>query len=164
IGGFVAVEDDDTTTTATAIEQCSSSSSAQPPASPPRKKILGHVSLRRVGPHSTESGLWNACCLWGVSRLAIDPAVQKRGVGGRLMDYVEREARREGKTLVLGVLDKDVAAIRMYEGRGWVRFGQEEGFAGRDGRLWTMYYYGLSYNDALPSSRGFPKDFLTPGQ
>ncbi|KAK7967711.1 uncharacterized protein PG986_001988 [Apiospora aurea] len=89
--------------------------------------------------------------LWGVSRLAIDPAVQKRGVGGRLMDHVEQEARHASKTLVLGVLDKDVAAIRMYERRGWVRFGQEEGFAGRDGRMWTMYYYGLSNHAAPPS-------------
>lgn len=163
-GGFVAVEDGETRRAMTTTYQCSSSSGAQTPTSPPRRKVLGHVSLRRVDPHSIETRLWNAfrrgappttpsspaaadSCLWGVSRLAIDPAAQKRGVGGRLMDYVEQEARQAGKTLVLGVLHKDVAAIRMYERRGWVRFGQEEGFAGRDGRLWTMYYYGLS-NDA----------------
>ncbi|KAK8001482.1 hypothetical protein PG991_013704 [Apiospora marii] len=167
-GGFVAVEDSETRRATTTTEQCYSSSSAQTPTSPPRRKVLGHVSLRRVDPHSIEARLWNAfrreppttvptspaaadsCCLWGVSRLAIDPAAQKRGVGGRLMDYVEQEARHAGKTLVLGVLHKDVAAIRMYERRGWVRFGQEEGFAGRDGRLWTMYYYGLSNDAALP--------------
>ncbi|KAK8135790.1 acyl-CoA N-acyltransferase [Apiospora sp. TS-2023a] len=159
--GFVAVEDIDARTATTAQR---SGSSAQTPTSPPRRKVLGHVSLRRVHPHSIEFRLWNAfregppattptspaatdSCLWGVSRLAIDPAEQKRGIGGCLMEYVERQARQAGKTLVLGVLHKDVAAIRMYERRGWVRFGQQEGFAGRDGRLWTMYYYGL-YNDA----------------
>ncbi|KAK8035409.1 hypothetical protein PG993_010404 [Apiospora rasikravindrae] len=177
LGGFVAVDNggggggDGNGDATTAPKQCSDSSCAQTPASPPRRKVLGHVSLRRVNPQSTEFRLWNAFrrepppmmtttppaapaadnCLWGVSRLAIDPTVQKRGVGGRLMDHVEQEARRAGKTLVLGVLDKDVAAIRMYERRGWARLGQEEGFTGRDGRLWTMYYYELSNSDAPPS-------------
>ncbi|KAK6849813.1 hypothetical protein PG995_013646 [Apiospora arundinis] len=156
LGGFVAVDDGDDATKTT-VEHGSSNRNV--PTSLPQRKILGHVSLRRVGHQSLETKLWNAFtgrasasaasdCLWGVSRLAIDPAMQKRGVGGRLMDYVEQEARVAGKTLVLGVLDKDVAAIRMYERRGWIRFGQEEGYAGRDGRLWTMYYYGLS-NESL---------------
>lgn len=102
-GGFVAVGDGDVRTTTTEGD-----SSAQTPTSPPRRKVLSHVSLRRVHPHSIETRLWNAfrrgapttttpaatpaatdSCLWGVSRLAIDPAEQKRGVGGRLMDYVE---------------------------------------------------------------------------
>ncbi|KAK8100252.1 acyl-CoA N-acyltransferase [Apiospora kogelbergensis] len=161
LGGFVAVDED----AAMAMGHSSSSSNRNIPTFLPRRKVLGHVSLRRVGHQSLEAELWNTFigkasaaatpgagddCLWGVSRLAIDPTVQKRGVGGRLMDHVEQEARGAGKTLVLGVLDKDVAAIRMYERRGWVRFGQEEGFAGRDGRLWTMYYYGLG-SDPLPS-------------
>ncbi|KAK8047305.1 acyl-CoA N-acyltransferase [Apiospora saccharicola] len=135
-GGFVAVEDINARTATTAQR---SGSSAQTPTSPPRRKVLGHPPL-------------TAAC-GGVSRLAIDPAEQKRGVGGCLMEYVERQARQAGKTLVLGVLHKDVAAIRMYERRGWVRFGQQEGFAGRDGRLWTMYYYGL-YNDAALPRKG----------
>ncbi|KAF1942803.1 acyl-CoA N-acyltransferase [Clathrospora elynae] len=53
--------------------------------------------------------------------LFVDPKIQGKGIGARLIDEALTWGRVEGKRLVLVVLDKDTAAIRMYEKLGWER-------------------------------------------
>ncbi|KAF1841689.1 acyl-CoA N-acyltransferase [Cucurbitaria berberidis CBS 394.84] len=53
--------------------------------------------------------------------LFVDPRLQGKGIGARLVEEVVAWGNKEGKRLVLVVLEKDVAAIRMYERMGWER-------------------------------------------
>ena len=53
--------------------------------------------------------------------LFVDPSIQGKGIGARLVEEALIWSRREGKRLVLVVLDKDQAAIRMYDRMGWER-------------------------------------------
>lgn len=59
-----------------------------------------------------------------LSRFFVDPAAQVRGVGSYLLREATAWAGREGKRLVFVVLEKDGAAIRMYDRAGWVRVGK----------------------------------------
>jgi len=111
-------------------------------------RVLGHVSLRRVSRGSIVFQIWCDITgnrnaedeLWEVCRFAVDPAVQGKGLGGMLLGAVESKGQREEKPLFLGVLEKDVAAIRMYDKRGWIKAGQDK-MVGRDGRVWVEYFY-----------------------
>ena len=111
-------------------------------------RVLGHVSLRRVSRGSVALLIWRDVTgntkandgLCEVCRLAVDPVAQGKGVGGTLLGAIEARARSERKPLILGVLEKDVAAIRMYDKRGWTRFGQDK-MVGRDGRVWVEHFY-----------------------
>lgn len=53
--------------------------------------------------------------------LFVDPKIQGKGVGARLVEEAVAWGKKEGRRLVLVVLEKDAAAIRMYERMGWVR-------------------------------------------
>jgi GNAT superfamily N-acetyltransferase len=53
--------------------------------------------------------------------LFVDPKMQGKGIGARLVEETLAWGRAHGKRLVLVVLDKDPAAIRLYEGMKWER-------------------------------------------
>lgn len=53
--------------------------------------------------------------------LFVDPNLQGKGIGVALVKKSRAWASREGRRLVLVVLDKDKAAIRMYDRLGWER-------------------------------------------
>ena len=68
--------------------------------------------------------------------------MRKQGVGAALMDAAEREARSEGKTLlVLDTASQD--AERLYARMGWTRLGVVPGFAllPEGGLCDTTYFY-----------------------
>lgn len=155
VGGAPALE-------VAAMVACGSGSSSAPPCPSSLSSldrdndhdgpgILGHASLRRVPPDATDARVWrqahghgggegNEKELWGLARLAVHPAAQGRGLGGRLLAWAEERARAEGRRLVLGVLEKDVGAMAVYERRGWRRYGQDA-MVGHDGRWWVEYFY-----------------------
>jgi ribosomal protein S18 acetylase RimI-like enzyme len=59
-----------------------------------------------------------------VALLAVDPAIQGRGLGATLMGAVAAELANRGRHLaVLHVLLDNSAAIRLYEASGWVPLG-----------------------------------------
>ncbi|KAG6355245.1 hypothetical protein INS49_004327 [Diaporthe citri] len=70
--------------------------------------IAGHATIMSPG----AAGL--------LSRFFVDPAAQARGVGSGVLEAATAWARREGKRLVLVVLEKDGGAIRLYDRAGWL--------------------------------------------
>jgi GNAT superfamily N-acetyltransferase len=72
--------------------------------------------------------------------LFVDPAMQGKGIGARLVKEAMVWARVQGKRLVLVVLDKDTAAIRMYEKMGWER-GIEYTYESSLGVKYTAFSY-----------------------
>lgn len=75
-----------------------------------------------------------------VSRLFVNPAAQARGIGAKMLEEAVAWGRREGKRLVLVVLEKDEGAIRLYDRAGWVRVG-EYVFTSK----WGTGYNALAY-------------------
>jgi GNAT superfamily N-acetyltransferase len=57
----------------------------------------------------------------GVSRLFVSPSARGSGAAVKLMEHVEAEAHELGLRLALDVIDDGGPAIRLYEGRGWIR-------------------------------------------
>jgi GNAT superfamily N-acetyltransferase len=71
-----------------------------------------------------------------VARVLVHRSARRRGIAQRLMEHLEREARAEGKSLL--VLDAVTGgdAARLYEGTGWNTVGVIPGYAlYPDGRL-----------------------------
>lgn len=61
--------------------------------------------------------------------IATTPEARGHGVGDRLMDGVERAARKRQCTAMrLEVRTDNAGAIRLYERRGYVRFGRHENY------------------------------------
>lgn len=61
-----------------------------------------------------------------VKMLAVDPHWRGQGLGRRLLNYAEHEARKASKThLVLDVASSNTAAIRLYERYGFERQGEQ---------------------------------------
>ena len=68
-----------------------------------------------------------------VNQLAVEPAHQRRGIGGQLMVFAEDEARRRGLTSVQ--LDTAIPAVhllRWYRKRGYATLGEVQW----DGKLY----------------------------
>jgi GNAT superfamily N-acetyltransferase len=89
-------------------------------------KLVGHAELQDTSglnpevvasltPHGPISSFAALVSLF------VDPKIQGKGIGARLVEEALAWGRAEGKRLVLIVLDKDTAAIRMYEKMGWER-------------------------------------------
>ncbi|MGX9890779.1 GNAT family N-acetyltransferase [Streptomyces sp. NPDC002276] len=88
-------------------------------------RLVGHVSLSRVG----EGDL--APVLWGertgvppgtaavVGRLFVAPEARGHGIGALLIGRAVQEARRHGLHPVLDVVTTDTAAAALYERLGW---------------------------------------------
>lgn len=74
--------------------------------------------------------------------LFVDPAMQGKGVGVRLVEEAMSWGRANGKRLVLVVLDKDVGAIRMYEKMEWERLdGIEYYYETAEGGKYRAFAY-----------------------
>lgn len=113
-------------------------------------KILGHVSLARPSPHSTDPAvlLWRSqhqsssqlppSPIAGIAdvlvleRLFVDPSARGQGLAAQLLRAASEEAGRLGLRVVLFALVKDAGAMRLYERVGWREFGREM-YGYRDG-------------------------------
>lgn len=57
--------------------------------------------------------------------LAVAPRSQGRGLGARLLERLESDARKAGHAaLVLHVLTSNTAAVSLYRSRGWAELGE----------------------------------------
>ena len=94
-----------------------------------------------VGLHETRivgwSFLWNLESGEPTFGLGVADDFQGRGLGSRLMDSVMKAARERGlKKVLLTVVQYNQVAWKMYEKRGFVKYGE---FVGEDGLdYWRM--------------------------
>ncbi|WP_101254531.1 GNAT family N-acetyltransferase [Streptomyces barkulensis] len=90
--------------------------------------VTGHVAINR--PNGEEAvSLWvdhsqeEEAHVAVLSRLFVAPEARGKDAGGELMRTAMTYAQREGLRLVLDVLSKDTAAMRLYEKLGWQQIG-----------------------------------------
>jgi GNAT superfamily N-acetyltransferase len=108
-------------------------------------KLVGHAELQDasgLNPLVVES-LTSCAPLSSYAAfvsLFVDPAMQGKGVGARLVTEAMVWAKAQGRRLALIVLDKDTAAIRMYERMGWKR-GIEYSYESSLGVKYTAFSY-----------------------
>jgi GNAT superfamily N-acetyltransferase len=75
-----------------------------------------------------------------LARLFVLPQARKRSVGEKLLAEAVSYANRHGIRLVLDVLLKDAAAIRLYERSGWKRIGSASHSFGADQRAEALCF------------------------
>ena len=91
--------------------------------------VVGHVALHpgRAGAVldlATEKTGIPASRFGVVARLLVSPDARRMGIGRSLLDFAAGYASRLGLKPILDVVDRHVAAIRLYESNGWIRLGQ----------------------------------------
>jgi ribosomal protein S18 acetylase RimI-like enzyme len=90
-------------------------------------QCVGVVVLNEVQSPEYASLQWlcNGPRVLVVHRLAVRPAVQGRGIGGRLMDFAEQyAAANRYDSIRLDAYTGNPTALRLYESRGYLRTGQ----------------------------------------
>jgi ribosomal protein S18 acetylase RimI-like enzyme len=90
-------------------------------------EILGMITLNEDQPSEYENITWS--CQNGrilvIHRLAVSPAFQKQGIGGRLLDYAEKYAIKKGyDSIRLDSYSGNPRALRLYETHQYRRVGQ----------------------------------------
>ncbi|MER5921038.1 GNAT family N-acetyltransferase [Streptomyces mirabilis] len=92
-------------------------------------EIVGHVALMR--PHGEDAvSLWieqsgdSEEQIAVLARLFVVREARKNAVGEKLMKAAMEYAQSQDLRLVLDVMTKDTAAIRLYERLGWVKIGE----------------------------------------
>ncbi len=91
-------------------------------------EVVGHVSVSAAN-HEDAVMMWTDVSgeprerIAVLARLFVLPGARRRAVGERLTLAATDFARRSGHRLVLDVMAKDQAAIRLYERLGWRHIG-----------------------------------------
>ncbi|MEU1347583.1 GNAT family N-acetyltransferase [Streptomyces sp. NPDC005795] len=100
--------------------------------------VVGHVAVNNPQPGDEVARLWSekngaeSSQVGVLARLFVASDARKGPTGKHLMDAAVSYARANKMCLVLEVLTKDAAAIRLYERLGWQRFGETtHTFAGK---------------------------------
>lgn len=99
-------------------------------------RIVGHVAITRPQNGDAAAELYHAAPGESIAMLGrLFVVSDARGVGAarQLMGAAAKFARDRRMRLLLDVMEKDKAAIRLYERLGWTRLGATEHDAG-DGR------------------------------
>lgn len=103
-----------------------------------RTQLVGYAQLQLGEPPACVSGSDPI----ELARLYLDTEVIGRGFGSALMHAAQAKARSlGGRTLWLGVYDRNVRAVRFYERFGFVRVGGKEFLFG--GRVYIDPIYAL---------------------
>lgn len=89
-------------------------------------RVVGHFAIEPPSTLSADvrtrlSALGQLDTFAVLSLLFVEPDVQGVGVGKKLLEGAMEWGSREGRRMVLVVLEKDGVAIGMYEKRGWGR-------------------------------------------
>ncbi|MFS8199463.1 N-acetyltransferase family protein [Streptomyces sp. CWNU-52B] len=93
------------------------------------RRIVGHVAVMRPDGEDAVS-LWaeqagdDARCLGVLARLFVVRDARQAALGERLVRAAMDYGLSTGRRLVLDVMVKDTAAIRLYERLGWLRTGR----------------------------------------
>ncbi|MFJ3253879.1 GNAT family N-acetyltransferase [Streptomyces sp. NPDC086771] len=92
--------------------------------------VVGHVAINSPQPGDEVARLWREksgdddSCIGILARLFVACEARKASAGKHLMEAATAYARERHLRLVLEVLTKDAAAIRLYERLGWQRIGE----------------------------------------
>lgn len=88
---------------------------------------IGHIAVKRGygGILVAQSSGRPAAETLGITRFFVGPAGRGAGAASALMDVVDGFAADENLALALDVVEFNLAAIALYERRGWRRIGSE---------------------------------------
>ena len=71
-----------------------------------------------------------------IGKMLVHSSAQRRGLGRRLLEVAEAEARRRGRTLLLLDTERESSGEKLYRACGWTEIGKIEGYHySPDGRL-----------------------------
>lgn len=108
-------------------------------------RVVGHVAVSRpaedeavslwLGGHPQDEGRVTT-----LARLFVLAEARKQALGERLVLAATDYARQHGLRLVLDVMTKDTAAIRLYERLGWRKFGTAVHAFGEGGKTDAACY------------------------
>jgi GNAT superfamily N-acetyltransferase len=93
-------------------------------------EIVGHSLLTSPTEHDDAARLWQEqsgiplAAITVLGRLFVDPLARGHNAGSHLMKAALQYATRHRLTAVLDVMEKDDAAIRLYERAGWRQIGE----------------------------------------
>ncbi|MDF6043492.1 GNAT family N-acetyltransferase [Streptomyces sp. JH14] len=93
-------------------------------------RVVGHVVVNRPQPGDEAAHMWqersgdDSSAIAVLARLFVAREARKASVGEGLMRAAMEYTRENRIRLVLDVMKKDVAAIRLYERLGWQRIGE----------------------------------------
>jgi ribosomal protein S18 acetylase RimI-like enzyme len=109
-------------------------------------RIVGHVALSEPQPNDAAATVWTAHAdnladdVAVLGRLFVHPQARGHALGEQLARTATDYANEHGLRLVLDVMTKDAAAIRLYERLGWQRIGTTQHDDGR-GHAIDAYCY-----------------------
>ena len=95
-------------------------------------RIGGHVSISTPKPDDAAAAMWRTTEQGAdeetavLGRLFVVAAARRRRAGEQLMNAAQTYATTNGLRLVLDVMAKDAAAIKLYERLGWRRIGMTD--------------------------------------
>lgn len=110
--------------------------------------IVGHVAVSRPQPDDAAVAMWRensegehgAVAVLG--RLFVLGTARGHSIGQLLVHAATTYAQQDGARLVLDVMSKDAAAIRLYEHLGWHRIGETTHDDGRGNSVPAICYVG----------------------
>jgi len=92
-----------------------------------------------------------------VQKVSVLPDYRNRGVGKMLMDGIEQEARRAGRSMLILDTREGAYAERFYEKLGWVRVGRIPGYFYDENRTMqtTVIFYKAIDEHTIPTANRF---------
>lgn len=108
---------------------------------------VGHVSISRPTRHDSAPSQFishnpeRENRIRVVGRLFVAPSARRLGVADGLMGQAEAYGKNARSVLVLDVMEKDQAAIRLYERRGWQRLGRIDHWINAEQRVPALAYF-----------------------
>lgn len=117
-------------------------------------KIVGHVSVSSPQIDDAAAQLWSEssesreCGVAVLGRLFVIASARGFSVGERLIQAATKYADELGVRLVLDVMSKDKAAIRLYERLGWKRIGAVSHEAGHGEAVPAVCYIAPRARDS----------------
>ena len=118
-------------------------------------RIVGHVAISWPQPDDAAAIMWTSTpegandTVAVLGRLFVLNVARGHSLGLKLMQAATDYAHSHGLRLVLDVMTKDAAAIRLYERLGWYRIGTTEHDNGRGRLVPAICYVSPPANDQM---------------
>ena len=109
-------------------------------------QVVGHALLTSPTEGDDAARLWHEqtdtplAAITVLGRLFVDPLARGHAAGSQLLREVLQYATAHGLTAVLDVMEKDEAAIRLYERAGWMPIGEARHTFGANQSIRALCY------------------------